>query len=113
MGTTLDIKIKRANKVYHAGVSGGVGWAFRFCGLPGSGTLRSFPGRVRPGQVGADRCILRQVRPPPGASRLRGWLLCSGVRWGCRRGGRRAGPLGCSAQPSGPLDIQPGRGLEL
>lgn len=23
MGTTLDIKIKRANKVYHAGVSGG------------------------------------------------------------------------------------------
>lgn len=24
MGTTLDIKIKRANKVYHAGVSGGV-----------------------------------------------------------------------------------------
>lgn len=25
MGTSLDIKIKRANKVYHAGVSGGAG----------------------------------------------------------------------------------------
>lgn len=32
MGTTLDIKIKRANKVYHAGVSGGV-LGFKLCGL--------------------------------------------------------------------------------
>lgn len=32
MGTTLDIKIKRANKVYHAGVSGGVS-GFKLRGL--------------------------------------------------------------------------------
>lgn len=67
MGTTLDIKIKRANKVYHAGVSGGVGGptgSVVSSGLAHFGVFLGGCVRVRWEQPGASsaRCVPRQVR---------------------------------------------------
>lgn len=68
MGTTLDIKIKRANKVYHAGVSGVDGPAGsvvsevrRISGLSWAGRGAP-PGASRPGAS-------RPAAFPPGRSR--------------------------------------------
>lgn len=70
MGTALDIKIKRANKVYHAGVSGGLGWRWGWAGL--QVPLSPSP-CTRPASLGgaglSHQVRLRQVGAfPPGAS---------------------------------------------
>lgn len=64
MGTSLDIKIKRANKVYHAGVSGVAGPARSVV----SGAPRS-AACPWAGQGRSARCV------PPGASRARPAVL--------------------------------------
>lgn len=70
MGTSLDIKIKRANKVYHAGVSGGAGGA---SGAGGGAQARAVAlgprsrcGRaLRTGQVGfGPGSLLMQTSAP-------------------------------------------------
>ena len=71
MGTSLDIKIKRANKVYHAGVSG-VGRPADFViasiprtsGVPGRGRGAP-PGESPSGASGARQAVLPRGPPPP------------------------------------------------
>lgn len=96
MGTSLDIKIKRANKVYHAGVSGaggpagGVGSrAPRTPGVPGvspRGVVRAIETPSLPPPAAVARCsgscglrvrtracspARRNIRPWPGSRALR------------------------------------------
>lgn len=71
MGTSLDIKIKRANKVYHAGVSrvGGpagsvVGRAPRIPGCPWAGQS-ALPGASPPGVPSARPAALQDPGRSP------------------------------------------------
>lgn len=59
MGTSLDIKIKRANKVYHAGVSGMGGPA----GFVGSRTPLTLSVRGR-GRGVSPKCVVHGDRCP-------------------------------------------------
>lgn len=81
MGTSLDIKIKRANKVYHAGVS-------RVGVSAGSVVSRAprAPGCLRAEQGAPPGAT------PPGASRAR---PAARRRLGRGRGGVRGGHMGC------------------
>ena len=63
MGTTLDIKIKRANKVYHTGVSGGSGVGLQVLWSPRVWHTSEFPWAGASGSGGSS-----QVHPPPGAA---------------------------------------------
>lgn len=88
MGTSLDIKIKRANKVYHAGVSG--------VGGPAACVVSRIPrtsGCPWAGRGRAVRCIpcARLVAPPKAPTPGR---VADGGRAGPR--GRRRG---CGAPP--------------
>lgn len=86
MGTSLDIKIKRANKVYHSGVSG-VGGPAGFT-VSGVHALLGVPGRGR----GA---------PPAACGRRGRRRRCSAHR---RAPGTSASVLGPRLEPSqGPL----------